>query len=404
MSKKELQVCIIAIVLSLLVHILIPILGLSPRTRSFEKQNNLTVTMQSFSLNDNANSLPESPKPIETPLENPITKQSEKPIDKPVKNIPADFKPIPNPPIEEEKKVDLKENNQVKKTKSTEFYTQDGSLNAANPEVWEMLKNQDEKQNQYAQEISDTPQTIPDEKPIVAKKDSDVIAPNQESRPLFPHDAQLRYEGPYSITGDMEFHRDKDSYRIDATFNVPFNKMKFHSEGKIQDNRLIPLLYTDTRKNKIYASAEFDYEKGEIIYGKGERNQIHKLDGVEAHDFFSWAWQTAIDGKIGRELYLTSGKKIYRQDKVEDVELEEILYDTGEGKLRIVTQYIDRKNKDESLKDTINYGFAKDFAQIPALIMMNIDGKDYEMHVIGINLDGHNYWQAKRQVPRNNER
>ncbi|MBR7059646.1 MAG: hypothetical protein IKI22_03470 [Neisseriaceae bacterium] len=395
MSKKELQVCIIAIALSLLVHILIPILGLSPRTRSFEKQNNLTVTMQSFSLNDNANSLPESPKPIEKPVEKQLEKPVEKTIEKPKKSIPADSKPIPQV-VEEEKKQE--------NTQSQELDMEDGSPNDVNQEALEILKNQDEKQNQYAQEISDTPQTIPDEKPIVAKKDSDVIAPNQESRPLFPHDAKLRYEGPYSITGDMEFHRDKDSYRIDATFNVPFNKMKFHSEGKIQGNRLIPLLYTDTRKNKIYASAEFDYEKGEIIYGKGERNQIHKLDGVEAHDFFSWAWQTAIDGKIGRELYLTSGKKIYRQDKVEDVELEEILYDTGEGKLRIVTQYIDRKNKDESLKDTINYGFAKDFAQIPALIMMNIDGKDYEMHVIGINLDGHNYWQAKRQVRRNNER
>lgn len=402
MSKKELQVCIIAIVLSLLVHILIPILGLSPRTRSFEKQNNLTVTMQSFSLNDNASSLPESPKPIEKSVEKQLEKPVEKTIEKPKKSIPADSKPIPQVVEEEKKQEDLQEKQE--NTQSQELDMEDGSPNDVNQEALEILKNQDEKQNQYAQEISDTPQTIPDEKPIVAKKDSDVIAPNQESRPLFPHDAQLRYEGPYSITGDMEFHRDKDSYRIDATFNVPFNKMKFHSEGKIQDNRLIPLLYTDTRKNKIYASAEFDYEKGEIIYGKGERNQIHKLDGVEAHDFFSWAWQTAIDGKIGRELYLTSGKKIYRQDKVEDVELEEILYDTGEGKLRIVTQYIDRKNKDESLKDTINYGFAKDFAQIPALIMMNIDGKDYEMHVIGINLDGHNYWQAKRQVRRNNER
>ena len=403
MSKKELQVCLIAIVLSLLVHILIPILGLSPRTRSFERQNNLTVTMQSFSLNDNANSLPETPKPIEKTIENPVEKPLEKPIEKPKKSIPADPKPVSQTPVEKEKKQeDLQD--KPENTQSQELDMEDDSSNNVNQEDLEILKNQQEKQNQYAQEISDTPQAIPDEKPIVAKKDSDVIAPSGDSRPLFPHDAKLKYEGPYSITGEMEFHRDKNSYRIDATFNVPFNKMKFHSEGRVQNNRLIPLLYTDTRKNKIYASAEFDYEKGEIIYGKGERNQIHQLEGKEAHDFFSWAWQTAIDGKIGRELYLTSGKKIYLQEKnEEDIELQEILYDTGEGKLRIITQYIDRKHKDETLKDTINYGFAKDFAQIPALIMLNIDGKDYEMHVIGINLDGHNYWQAKRQLRRNND-
>ena len=257
MSKKELQVCAIAIVLSLLVHILIPISGLSPRTRSFERQNNLTVTMQSFSLNDSSKSLTESSKPVEKMLEKPVDKPIEKPIEKTKKSIPADSKPIPKSIEKTEKKPEKAkiEETSLTETASQEFYTEDGSLNAANPEVWEMLKNktQQPKENQYSQEINDTPQTVPDEKPIVAKNSGDVIAPSGDSRPSFPHDAKLKYEGPYSITGEMEFHRDKDSYRIDATFNVPFNKMKFHSEGKIQDNRLIPLLYTDTRKNKIYA-------------------------------------------------------------------------------------------------------------------------------------------------------
>lgn len=412
MNTREVRVFALALLASLLLHLALLASGLLSRTNTLQKLESkpLTVTMRSFALN--------TPTPSEQPVATPLPPQA---APEPKKDLPprtesapppaakpAPATPKAEPPADQkaDEAVPEADTSAQNHAASEPLYLPDGSLNAANPQAWEIFAQagQENPQKRYTQTLNDDNPAPPNTPPIQAKNAYDIIAPPDHARPSFPKDAQLRYEGPLSITGMMNFHRSGDNYRIDASFNIPFNKMQFVSEGKIQGNKLVPYRYTDTRKGKVYASAIFDYENKTVRYGKGATpTQTAPINGAQ-HDFFSWAWQMSIDGGyMPGYVQLTNGKKIYAQESppAEDIELEETLYDTGEGKIRIVTQKIDRDR--QGRHDTIGYGFAPDFANVPAFILFNNNGTEYQMQIIGIKLDGKNYWQAMRRVSQGNK-
>ncbi|MDO5685790.1 MAG: hypothetical protein Q4G42_00095 [Neisseria sp.] len=404
MRSRETRVFALALAASLLLHLAIPAAGLL-RGKAWDNSETkpVTVRMQSYTLNKTATPTAPEPTPAAPPAAvqtAPDTPRTTPPSVTNPPTTPEATPPAPStPPPETAAPATPAPEIQAA---SEPLYMPDGSLNAANPAAWELLEQERQAAQRltYAQNLDAAAASQPElNQPLRAQKAYDIIALPGDARPSFPKDAQLRYEGPFSITGDMHFSRTADTYHIEATFNVPFNKMQFRSEGKIQNGKLIPLQYSDTRKGKLYASAIFDYEQKVIRYGKGDTpTQSVAMEGAQ-HDFFSWAWQMSIDGGyMPGTVQLTNGKKGYLQTTppAEDIELEETLYDTGEGKIRIIRQSIDRERGGQH--DSIDYGFAPDFANIPALIVFNDGGKVYEMRIIGIKLDNQNYWQAVRRA------
>lgn len=398
-----------ALLLSLLLHLLFPLgANIAPYTAKPRETQPLTVEMRAFSL-DSA-----PPSAAAPAAESAAPRSAQTPPKITAPPAPA----VVDENINEKENAGKMENIGEAETASTGTQTlpeqntaeplhlPDGSLNAASAEVWEKIAQAQTLPETapagdlpFSAQNLDAPAENPQPaEPFQAERFYDVITA-QGMPPAFPHEAQLRYEGPLGITGTMDFSRTADSYRIQAAFNIPFNKMTFVSEGKIADGQLMPLRYTDTRKGRIYAAAEFDYANALIRYGRGGAfDETAPVQGM-AHDFFSWAWQISIDGKVRPGItQITSGKRVYLQEVPagQEVAWRESYHDTGEGMLRIVSYEIARSSGDK--QDSADYGFAPDFANVPAQIIFRSGSKNYEMNIIGIRLDGRDYFQALRSM------
>lgn len=428
MSKKEIQAFVIALALSLLIHLAI-LFGSSLSFNSKKikvEQTTMKVSMQDFSLNENQQ--PENK--IEDNLNEPVQNQEVKAETLPHNNVPSldvsevkqETKPKPKPkPKLPEKKV---EENNFEEIASYELVQATSNIDVKEQdEVVENKKTQ-VKESVYAQNLSLNEEASPVLVEVPKQSYYTVIVPQTGVRPSFPKQAELTYEGPYGITGKMNFNRDEQNYHIDMVLNIPFNKRQFISEGTIENNRLIPLHYYDKRKDKLYASAEFDYKNGIVRFGKGEQPNKEAPFNPKTEmffDLFSWAWQMSIDGGNFRTetLKITNGKKIYEQSiSEEEVEVENVseyneqvekFYEIGNQRLRIVEEAIEYERQDKNQEqnqnndensDSVSYAFAPDFANIPAVIKITDKGKKYEIHVIGIKLDNVEHWRADRSIRR----
>lgn len=403
---------VLALLISVLIHAGVLWFGSFQPAPQKKTVNELNVTMQTFDLD-------KAPETQETAENTPESVAEEQPTPEPAPTPAPSFRQPENivlPPAmaeqsTEEKQPEKQENIADTDNRQPEKQASDVQDNDRQPEKQENMADKNNRQPEKTELNQPTQnplaKNLAEENPVentpkskvVTQNAYDIIAPKSKQSPAFPKDAALKYEGPYSITGNMNFHRDEKNYVIEASFNIPFNKMKFRSEGEIVGNQLIPHRYTHHRKGKLYASAEFDYENKELRFGKGETQDKTQALEHPAYDFFSWAWQISINGGyVYSDLLLTNGKKVYLQKTPapDEILMEEILYDTGEGKLRMITQKIERQK--EETQDTVNYGFAPDFANVPALITFHADGKEYSMHVIAIQLDHFDYWKAQRRV------
>ncbi|MBP6860803.1 MAG: hypothetical protein KBC57_00420 [Neisseriaceae bacterium] len=231
--------------------------------------------------------------------------------------------------------------------------------------------------------------------PKLTEKDiannGNLIQPKAGTQPSFPNNAQLRYEGPAGVTGYMSFQRGGGRYSLTTQFNIPFYKMAFETTGLIEGKFFKPLQYTDRRKGKVYAQAIFDYDNQEIRYGRGaEPDQVEPLTH-HAQDFFTLAWQMALNGgKLSEPMQVTNGKKVYLHSDFSPKGDRQ--YDSNEGKINVQVFRINRG------EDGIEFAFAPDFANIPAQIILTDGGKTYQLRLIGITLDGVDYWQAIRRT------
>lgn len=247
--------------------------------------------------------------------------------------------------------------------------------------------NQDDTQTDKSSKASSGPKLT--EKDIA--NNGNLIQPKAGTKPSFPSNAQLRYEGPAGVTGYMSFQRGGGRYKLTTNFNIPFYKMSFESTGLVEGKYFKPLTYTDKRKGKIYAQAIFDYDKQEIRYGKGaEAEQVEPLTH-HAQDFFTLAWQMALNGgKLSEPMQVTNGKKVYLHSNFSPKGDRQ--YDSNEGKINVQVFRINRG------EDGIEFAFAPDFANIPAQIILTDGGKTHQLRLIGITLDGVDYWQAIRRT------
>lgn len=217
-----------------------------------------------------------------------------------------------------------------------------------------------------------------------------IIAPKGNQKPSFPKVAVLRYQGPGSITGTMNFNRGGGKYNINAQFNIPFYKVELSSNGRLADGQFAPEKFTDKRKGKLYSQAIFDYENNKVQYGKASGDAKEEdMSGIP-QDYLSLAWQMALNGgKLNKPTQVTSGKTLYIRDNFTPEGEKEL--DTNEGKIKV---QVFRINKGD---DGIEFAFAPDFANIPAQIVLYRDGKKDTLNLIGITLDGVDYWQAIRR-------
>ncbi len=233
----------------------------------------------------------------------------------------------------------------------------------------------------------DKPETSVAKGPITQKEIKDAggrIQPRDGQTVSFPkHSADIHYKG--LVPGSMSFRRNgNNNYTITATVNIPFKKMVFVSKGSIVGNTFKPTSYTDTRKGKLYASAQFDYDKKTITYGKaGEDEKEVAMEGNPL-DIFSTAWQLALNqGKINGPMQVTTGKGDIKTYSAGSISSQFMDYEQGEGKIRA------RKLTIPARKKTY-YGLATDFGYFPAAIAF--DG--YELYVDRFTLDGVDYWKG----------
>lgn len=383
MIKAEYRPFIIAIILSLAVHIGFGVSGIIRPTPKLSEVKTPTIVMRQFSL--------EQAPPVVPEVAPPPAAVAPKP-----KNAPPKVDKY-EPPVVEETPIE-KEEVQPESVSEPEIQ--------AEQSIWTVIE--DEEETPVTEETSVIEETPIAEKTSIVEEttahnnstNDGVIRPQDALNPQFPNSAKLKYEGPMSITGNMNYQRDGQNYTIYAAFHIPFNKREFEVSGTIDGNNLIPHTYIDKRKGKVYASAVFDRENGVVRFGQGEE-PTQSTDAIDfaqtpAYDLFSWAWQVAINGgNMPDTVWVTNGKKIYEYDtKNANAGMKESVFDTGEGKLRLLSLPFER----EGSSTEYEFSFAPDFANVPAIIIMTADGKKHTVHLIRVELDGKKQWQAIRET------
>ena len=383
MIKAEYRPFIIAIILSLAVHIGFGVSGIIRPTPKLSEVKTPTIVMRQFSLEQAPPAVPEVAPPPAAVAPKP-------------KNAPPKVDKY-EPPVVEETPIE-KEEVQPESVSEPEIQ--------AEQSIWTVIEDEEETPvTEETSVIEEAP--IAEETSIVEETtahnnstNDGVIRPQDALNPQFPNSAKLKYEGPMSITGTMNYERDGQNYTIYAAFHIPFNKREFEVSGTIDGNNLIPHTYIDKRKGKVYASAVFDRENGVVRFGQGEE-PTQSTDAIDfaqtpAYDLFSWAWQVAINGgNMPDTVWVTNGKKIYEYDTQNaNAGMKESVFDTGEGKLRLLSLPFER----EGSSTEYEFSFAPDFANVPALITMTADGKKQTVHLIRVELDGKKHWEARRET------
>lgn len=395
MIKAEHRPFAIAIVLSLAVHLGFGVSGIIRPAPKITDAQKPTIVMRQFSLDPTPPAVVETPPPPAAVVPKPKPKNAPPKVDK------------NQPPVVEEKPVEEKP--VVEETLPEQTVEEKPIEEILKPVEEEVVENIEEKETIETADNEDPMRDLLEQQQLVQNENTskaDGFIQPKNNLPQFPNSAKLKYEGPMSITGTMNYERQGQNYTIHATFNIPFNKREFIAEGKISGNNLIAHRYVDKRKGKVYASAIFDYENKVVLFGQGEEptKATDEIDFAQtpAYDLFSWAWQVAINGgNMPDTVWVTNGKKIYVYDTLNAHNgMKESVFDTGEGKLRLLSLPFER----EGSSTEYEFSFAPDFANVPALITLTADGKKQSVHLIRVELDGKKEWEAKRETGvRNNK-
>lgn len=214
------------------------------------------------------------------------------------------------------------------------------------------------------------------------------FASNQSSTPQkgetdrsipFPKQIELRYSGPYGVPATMLFQHNGSRYSIKTRVNIPFKAIEFNAEGTINHGRFNPTLYEDRRSGSLYATAKFDYKGGEVSYGRSGQALKKSKITRPTKDFFSLAWEMALNDGILREgVVATNGKKLYQRNSFSKGSTRNIRVN---GKSQEVTLYTNGSGDDR-----IELGFLKGDYLLPAIIAFYDKGKRYELLLTKINL------------------
>ncbi|MDO5654336.1 MAG: hypothetical protein Q4G39_09580, partial [Brachymonas sp.] len=140
-----------------------------------------------------------------------------------------------------------------------------------------------------------------------------------------------------------------------------------------------PMMYTDTRRGKAYAQAQFS--NGSVSYGKtGSPLETSPMQ-YPVFDLFSLTWQLALNNiQLPTGLQITNGKKLYPVSQVHKI---------GSGQIRVNGKDIKvERYRVQREGNSVEYAFAPDLHNIPAEATYTNDGKTYTFKLKNIKLDG----------------
>ena len=123
------------------------------------------------------------------------------------------------------------------------------------------------------------------------------------------------------------------------------------------------------RNGKVYASAVI--LDNHITLGKTGNTYSEKVSG-NVMDLFTLSWQLALsEGKLPANLRITNGKKMYRVGSLKPLQASSLIIDGH----KIDVNRVSVKHEDS----TIEYGFATNLGNIPAMIAYVDMGKKYNL-------------------------
>lgn len=200
----------------------------------------------------------------------------------------------------------------------------------------------------------------------------------------FPKTAALTYSGNGGVTAVMNYNRSSNAYSINTTFKIPLYNMQFSSRGSMNGNTMVPSLYTDSRRGKLYSQAKFNHGSKTITYGKAGESKTESMRGIPM-DLFSLAWNIALNnGKVSGVSQFTNGKKIYNETtNIRAAGTQSVKF---QGKPLAVNLYRATRGG-----DVMEYGLAPSLGNIPALIRYTDDGKTYQLNLTAATIDGKKY-------------
>lgn len=193
-----------------------------------------------------------------------------------------------------------------------------------------------------------------------------------------PNSATLKYTGSYGIPATMTFKRSGNHYTVVANIKVPFYQIRFESGGTISGNQLLPTYYKDIRNGKTYASMSV---KGkQISYGKTGESKTENTS-ARVMDLFTLSWQLAFtEGKLPSGVKVTNGKKLYNLGGLSAIGNKEISVSGGKTTVR---QFKLRRGD-----DTVQYAFATELGNVPAIINYKDGDKTYHLTLKSVSING----------------
>lgn len=246
------------------------------------------------------------------------------------------------------------------------------------------------------------------------------LAPKSGAIQAFPQKAVLEYSGPLGLSATMTFEVRNGTYTIVADIPIPFLKMRYESKGVVEDGHLKPHRFLDLRNGKTYSSAKFDWKAGIVTFGRKKHPLKKYKITAPQYDFFSWAWDMAANGgNLGSEMQVTNGKSAYQmggmphkltpaeksqgfvdpaakrvevEDSAKTAKAKWASVSGGNNVMLVVMRDLERPKDGDS--DTIEFGFAPDFANAPVVINFGSGGTVYKLRAKKITLDGVELWNG----------
>lgn len=214
-------------------------------------------------------------------------------------------------------------------------------------------------------------------KPIIVALLVSTLALNAHAVEI-PNSATLKYSGSYGVPATMTFNRSGNQYTVVANINVPLYKIRFESGGTINGDQLTPSYYKDVRNGKTYASATMRGKQ--VTYGKTGESKTENIN-ARVMDLFTLSWQLAFtEGKLPSGIKVTNGKKLYSLGGLSTAGSKQISLSGGKTSISQV-----RLRRGD---DTVQYAFATELGNVPAIINYQDGDKSYNLTLKSITLNG----------------
>ncbi|MCV2503797.1 MAG: hypothetical protein N4Q30_06940 [Neisseriaceae bacterium] len=203
-----------------------------------------------------------------------------------------------------------------------------------------------------------------------------------------PNKVSIDFAGPGGSVSKINFKKTGNQYNISYSFDVPFYKIVYQSNGTVSNHHLSTNKFTDSRNGSVVSSATFNHANNTVRYGKIGKQQTTQING-HSYDTISLPWEMSFNPDLVLNTFqITTGKKVYlMQAGNTPISSIKKIRKISTPKGTIKTDIYDLELIKGS-QTAIQFGYSKQYQNLPVYIKFKNSIYDVEFVATSIVVDG----------------